>query len=81
MRPLFIFLVLWVTQPGFSQSENSGKEVPEKRWPVECKKIEIISTADQTVQPAYFYRAKSNQPRPLIVRLHAWSSEDRKSVV
>jgi hypothetical protein len=26
MRPLFIFLVLWVTQPVFSQSEMTGKE-------------------------------------------------------
>ena len=78
MRSLFILIAFVVTQPVFSQSEMTGKEAPEKKWPVECKKIEVVSTVDNTIQPAYFFRAKSNQPRPLVVRLHAWSSDYSK---
>lgn len=75
MRSRLILIALVVTQPVYSQSEMTGKEAHEKKWPVECKKIEIVSTVDNTIQPAYFFRAKSNQPRPLVVRLHAWSSD------
>lgn len=68
-----------IALPVFSQSEITGKVAPEKEWPVECKKVEIVSTADYTVQPAIFFGAKSNQPRPLVVRLHAWSSDYSKA--
>lgn len=50
----------------------------QQNWPSECKRVEIISTADQNIQPAYFYKAESQNPRPLVVRLHAWSSDYSK---
>ena len=67
-----------ITQPVLSQNEIIGKVAPEKKRPVECNKVEIVSSADYTVQSAYFFRAKSNQPRPLVVRLNAWSSDYSK---
>ena len=36
-------------------------------------KVEFLSGADETMQPAYFYRAEGTAPRPLTVALHTWS--------
>lgn len=77
MRFLVVVMFLFVAQSGFSQEKAKGDE-QGKSWPVECKKVEIVSSADHTIQPAYFYRAKSNQQRPLVVRLHQWSSDNTK---
>ncbi len=43
-------------------------------WPAESKVVQIKSSADGQMQPARFYAAKSKAPRPLVVRLHAWSA-------
>ncbi len=72
LRIAVILVIL--NQTAFSQNDQK----PKKSWPSECKKVEIISTVDQNVQPAYFFHAKSDQPRPLVVRLHAWSSDYSK---
>lgn len=50
----------------WDSSENSG-------WTPSFQKVEIAATADGTMQPAYFRRTCSAQPRPLIVSLHTWS--------
>jgi pimeloyl-ACP methyl ester carboxylesterase len=36
-------------------------------------KIEFLSEIDQTMQPACFYKAEGDDPRPLVVALHTWS--------
>jgi hypothetical protein len=77
MRFLVAFLFLFVVQSGFLQDKAKGDD-QGKGWPAECKKVEIVSSADHTIQPAYFYRAKSNQQYPLVVRLHQWSSDCTK---
>lgn len=43
-------------------------------WPSETRVVEIKSSVDGQMQPARFYAAKSATPRPLVVRLHAWSA-------
>ncbi len=43
-----------------------------KSWPELCKKVEIKSTLDQEIQPAYFF-SSNQKKRPLIVSLHTWS--------
>ena len=53
----------------FCQSSISAQN-----WPKECKKIEILSSIDQKIQPAYFLKAKGESTRPLIVSLHTWSN-------
>ncbi len=67
-----------ILQYGFLQATAKNNDEPQKSWPAECKKEEIISTVDGALQPAYFFRAKSDLPRPLVVRLHAWSSDYTK---
>ena len=35
--------------------------------------IQFESKVDETMQPAFFWRAKGDDPRPLVVCLHTWS--------
>ncbi len=56
-----------------AQNNPEWDDTRSSDWPPECKKVEIISSADKAVQPAYFYRAKSETPMPLVVSLHTWS--------
>jgi len=72
-----LIVYLSLIQSAFAQNTAKGDDEPQT-WPAECKKVEIVSTADHTMQPAYFFRAKSDKPRPLIVRLHAWSADYTK---
>ena len=43
-------------------------------WPPQTRVVQIRSSVDGQMQPARFYAAKSKTPRPLVVRLHAWSA-------
>ena len=42
-------------------------------WSKDFQKIEIYSSIDNKVQNAYFFKAKADEKRPLIVSLHTWS--------
>lgn len=42
-------------------------------WTESFEKVEIPSSADGSVQPAYFRKTQSSGLRPLIVSLHTWS--------
>lgn len=44
-------------------------------WPEDFKVVDIISSKDRTAQKSYFFKSKSDQPRPLIVSLHTWSGD------
>lgn len=49
---------------------------PVKRtnvWPADAKRIEYLSKADNTMQPAYYYSPGKDEAVPLIVGLHTWS--------
>ena len=78
MKLLKILLLTIITQSTFAQSQVNTNDVTIKKWPAECVKVEITSSADHAIQPAYFYQAKSGQPRPLVVTLHQWSSDYTK---
>lgn len=58
----------------FSHLSLRAQQPEDNFWPANCKKVDIPSTADQSLQPAYFYRAQSDGPRPLVVSLHTWSN-------
>ncbi|MEX1240762.1 MAG: peptidase [Cyclobacteriaceae bacterium] len=45
----------------------------EKLWDDDFRIVEIKSGIDGHIQRAYFYRAKAEGPRPLVVSLHTWS--------
>jgi len=78
MKYIEVFIFLLMIQPAFAQNNTKENDEHGKGWPVECKKVEIVSSADHTIQPAYFSQAKSDYPRPLVVRLHQWSSDYTK---
>jgi dipeptidyl aminopeptidase/acylaminoacyl peptidase len=48
-------------------------------WPSEVVPIEYNSTADNTSQPALFYKPNGNAPKPLLVALHSWSGGYRQN--
>jgi dipeptidyl aminopeptidase/acylaminoacyl peptidase len=45
------------------------------RWSPQVQRITYASSADHTSQPAMFYKAGGEEPRPLLVALHSWSSD------
>src|SRR5690606_11465605 len=45
-----------------------------EQFPDGFVRVEIRSSADNTIQPAIFYRSKALEKMPLIVSLHSWSN-------
>ncbi len=45
------------------------------KWDKEFEIVEIKSSKDNSLQKSYFYKSKSNEPKPLIVSLHSWSGD------
>ena len=52
-------------------------EVSEDRgqWSQKVQRITYASSADHSNQPAMFYNAGDDEPRPLLVAFHSWSSD------
>ena len=49
-------------------------DTSSKKWPPAFQVVQIPSTADGTLQPAYFLSTPQSSPkRPLVVSLHTWS--------
>ncbi len=46
----------------------------------EVQEIEIASSADGAAQKALFYAPQTDQPRPLLVVLHSWSTDYRQNI-
>lgn len=49
MKFFKVLLLLLMGQSAFSQSTPGKNNVNQKRWPAECRKVEIVSSADQTM--------------------------------
>lgn len=71
-RCICLFLLLWSTFV-FSQKDPAWDDTRSRFWPADCKVVHFPSSLDGKDQAAYFYRAKSDRPRPLIISLHTWS--------
>jgi lysophospholipase L1-like esterase len=56
-----------------AQENNRWDDTRSEDWPEESQVVKIISSIDNKEQPAYYFKAESNEPRPLIVSLHTWS--------
>lgn len=57
-----------------NQQTNSIPELPsESPWPSEVIHITYNSDADNTPQPALFYKSRGTEAQPLLVALHSWS--------
>lgn len=48
-------------------------------YPANIKTVRYVSSADDTRQPALYWQPKSDQPVPLLVALHTWSSDYRQA--
>ena len=70
----FVIILFVLIYFSFNLVSVAQAEDDPPLWSDKCEYVEILSTLDGTVQPAYFLRAKSATPRPLIVSLHSWSA-------
>jgi len=83
-----IFLILLALLIGIAIGKWGLRSLPESGeqdpalsaesasfWRTPFELIRIRSSADSTSQPAYFYRAQGQTPRPLLVSLHTWSGD------
>lgn len=74
MKSIFVYLILFLGSINlYSQKHPVWDDTNSKQWPEQCESISIISSVDGKNQPAWFYKCKSNKPRPLVVSLHTWS--------
>ena len=73
MRLLTIAMLFLTSAILIGQEESIWDDTSKKEWPDLCQQIEIISSLDGEVQPAWFYKSISSLPRPLVVSLHTWS--------
>ncbi len=55
-------------------SAGAEAATPPPGWPAAVREIKYPSAADTTLQPALYYAPRSDEPKPLLVALHTWSS-------
>jgi lysophospholipase L1-like esterase/dienelactone hydrolase len=67
-----VFLLIYCTSL-LAQVDPTWDDTKSKDWPEAFQRVEIISSLDKAIQPAYFYSSKGDKVRPLIVSLHTWS--------
>lgn len=65
-----------------AQHRNTGKEsvirfddTRKFSWENNFEEVKIESSADKSVQKAYFYKSGSADKKPLVVSLHTWSGD------
>ncbi|HMZ08774.1 MAG TPA: prolyl oligopeptidase family serine peptidase [Anaerolineales bacterium] len=75
MRPISTCVVVLAIFLLTSCESATSSPTPEQTWPSEVTAIEYISPADNTPQPALFYKPATHQPAPLLVALHTWSGD------
>lgn len=69
-----IIMALSITIADATENEQFEWDSSEKSgWTPSFIKVEIPSSADSTIQPAYFRKTQSKKPQPLIISLHTWS--------
>ena len=54
---------------------NIWDNTSDERWGEGFSIVTIRSSVDDTEQSAYFFKADSGTPKPLIVSLHTWSGD------
>ncbi len=77
MRCLLLIVILNLCLSGslFSQKDPTWDNTARTQWNSAFKKVEIKSSADGSIQPAYLYVAQGKMRKPLIVSLHTWSGD------
>lgn len=67
------FLFLLNTSATLAQNAPVKRNVGQRSWPAEVKKVEI-PTSDGVPQPSMWYAPAGGGKKPLLVGLHTWSS-------
>ena len=81
MRYYLLLFALLINKP-LGLAQPAWDDDKSKDWPEAISRIEIPSSLDGEIQPAYFYASKAEGKRPLIVSLHTWSGGyDQKDVL
>ncbi len=57
----------------FVETYMKFDDTRQTEWSKEFEIVEIKSSKDNSLQKSYFYKSKSDEPKPLIVSLHTWS--------
>ena len=56
-----------------AEEEFEWDSTEKVEWSDSFRIVDIPSSKDSTIQPAYFRKTMSDEPQPLIVSLHTWS--------
>jgi pimeloyl-ACP methyl ester carboxylesterase/lysophospholipase L1-like esterase len=72
---LFAFLAGIYFSAIAQEKESAWDNTADKSWSSEFVRIQIKSSADNSVQNAIFYQSTKSTPQPLIVSLHTWSGD------
>ncbi len=70
---IIALIALLLPQSGFAQTSSAGDDPVSSSWPPNCRKIEVISSEDGSLQTFMFMKASGKEARPLVVSLHTWS--------
>jgi pimeloyl-ACP methyl ester carboxylesterase len=71
--------ILSINSPLQAQEIAAAPKAPWPEYP-QVRKIEYLSSGDNTMQPALFYAPDTNEPVPLLVGLHSWSGNYRQKL-
>lgn len=74
-KSVSLFLLLLVSLCSFAQKEPKWDRTDKVVWDSLFQRVEIKSSYDGKVEPAYLYSSKSHRKKPLIVSLHTWSGD------
>lgn len=58
-----------------AQKEPVWDNTKDKHWDAGFTRVQITSSADGTIQNAWFHKSESKSPQPLIISLHTWSGD------
>lgn len=58
-----------------AQKDPAWDNTTKTTWATAFQQVEIPSTADATLQRAYFFKSTQKRPQPLVVSLHTWSGD------
>lgn len=59
----------------YAQTAIPWDNTINKSWPNTFQLVQIKSSADKTLQNAWYYKSTNPNPRPLIISLHTWSGD------
>ncbi len=69
-------IVTWAfITKSFTEKFVKFDDTRKVEWSKDFIVVDIKSSIDNNLQKAYFYKSKSNFPKPLIVSLHTWSAD------